>query len=65
MAIYKVLKQFRDKETKELYEENQEIEMTVKRADEAIKNLKKWKGDFLERTDNKEVEQEESPESGE
>ena len=28
--------------------------MTVKRADEAIKNLKKYDGEFLERIDNKE-----------
>ncbi|MEN2467893.1 hypothetical protein [Ornithinibacillus sp. JPR2-1] len=56
MAKYKVLQQFRDKETKEVYEANQEIEMTVKRADEAIKNLKQWEGEFLERIDNKKPE---------
>lgn len=53
MATYKVLKPFRDKHTKELYGKGQEVEMTVKRADEAIKNLKKYDGEFLERTDNK------------
>lgn len=53
MAKYKVLQNFRDKETKEEYEEGQEVELTVKRANEAIKNLKKWDGEFLERIDNK------------
>jgi len=57
MAKYKVLKPFRDIETGEDYEENQEIEMTVKRANKAIQNLSKWGGEFLERTDNKEVEE--------
>jgi hypothetical protein len=54
VAKYKVLKTFRDKYTKETYEKGQEIDMTVKRAEEAIKNLKKYDGDFLERIDNKE-----------
>ena len=54
MAKYKVLKTFRDKYTKETYEKGQEIDMTVKRAEEAIKNLKEYGGGFLERIDNKE-----------
>ena len=54
MAKYKVLKTFRDKYTKETYEKGQEIDMTVKRAEEAIKNLKEYGGDFLERIDNNE-----------
>lgn len=53
MAKYKVLKPFRDIETGEEYEENQEIEMTVKRANKAIDNLKKWDGEFLERVEEK------------
>lgn len=57
MATYKVLKAFRDKETGTEYEKNHEIEMTVKRANEAISNLKKWDGDFLERVDNKDQEE--------
>lgn len=57
MAKYKVLKTFTDKETREVYKENQEIEMTVKRANEAIQNLKKYGGEFLERIDN--IEQKE------
>lgn len=54
MAKYKVLQPFRDKETKEEYTEGQIIDMTVKRANEAIQNLKKWDGEFLERVDDKE-----------
>ncbi|MEK0285922.1 hypothetical protein NSQ82_07755 [Caldifermentibacillus hisashii] len=57
MALYKVLKKFRDIETNEIYEKDQEIEMTVKRANEAIENLKKWDGKFLERIDNKKKEE--------
>lgn len=57
MAKYKVLQKFRDVETKEVYKANQEIEMTVKRADAAVKNLKQWDGEFLERIDNKDVEE--------
>ncbi len=59
MAKYKVLQPFRDKETKEEYKADQEIDMTVKRADQAIANLQKWDGDFLERIDNKTEDQEE------
>lgn len=53
MAKYKVLQRFRDVKTDEIYRQGQEIEMTVKRADEAIRNLKKWDGEFLERIDEK------------
>lgn len=56
MAKYKVLKQFRDVHTKEVYEENQVIEMSEKRAEEAIKNLEKYDGEFLERIENKKDE---------
>lgn len=52
MAKYKVLQKFRDVETDEVYEANQEIELTVKRADEAIATLKQHKGEFLERLDD-------------
>lgn len=53
MARYRVLKNFKDKYTKEIYEAGQEIEMTVKRANEAIKNLKKYGDNFLKRIDQK------------
>ena len=54
MPKYRVLQPFRDIKTKEEYEKGQIIEMTVKRANEAIKNLRKWQGEFLERVDEKE-----------
>lgn len=57
MAKYKVLQTFRDIETNEVYQKDAEIEMTVKRANEAIENLKKYDGEFLERVDNKKQEE--------
>ncbi|WP_191905039.1 hypothetical protein [Listeria monocytogenes] len=48
MAKFKVLKTFRDKETKEVYEEGKEIELTVKRAEEVAANLD---SSFLKRLD--------------
>ncbi|EIT7294074.1 MULTISPECIES: hypothetical protein [Listeria] len=39
MAKFEVLKKFKDKETKEVYEKGTEIELTVKRADEISDNL--------------------------
>lgn len=51
MAKYKVLQKFQDKYTGEEYSPGTEIEMTVKRANEAIKNLTKWDGEFLERVE--------------
>jgi len=53
---YRVLQPFRDIKTKEVYKKGQIIEMTVKRANEAIKNLQKWQGEFLERVDGDEKE---------
>ena len=41
----------------EIYEKDSVIDMTVKRAEEAIKNLKKYDGEFLERIDNKKQEE--------
>lgn len=64
MAFYKVLKAFRDIETNEIYEPCQEVEMTVRRAEKAINNLKKWDGEFLERIDNREPEGGNSQEEG-
>ncbi len=57
MAKYKVLKKFRDIETKQIYEKDQVIEMTEKRAQKAIENLIKWGGGFLERIDDKKQEE--------
>ncbi len=39
MAKFKVLKSFRDIETKEIYAIDQEIELTAKRAKEVVENL--------------------------
>lgn len=58
MAKYRVLQPFRDQKTKEVYMKGQIIEMTVKRANEAMKNLEKWPGEFLERVDGKEIDSE-------
>jgi hypothetical protein len=60
MANYRVLQKFRDLETGEVYVEGQVIEMTVKRAGEAVANLSKWNGDFLERISNKKAPEEPS-----
>lgn len=51
MAKYKVLEDFRDKHTEELYTAGTEIEMTVKRAGEVEKNLAKYGKVFLERVE--------------
>lgn len=50
MAKYNVLKKFRDKETKEVYEAGTVIDMTVKRAEEVALNLD---DSFLERAEEK------------
>lgn len=52
LAEFKVLQPFKDIETGERYETGQVIKMTVKRANKAIKNLKKWDGEFLERIED-------------
>lgn len=57
MAKFKVLKTFRDIHTEEVYVEEAEIDMTVKRAKEVEKNLD---GSFLER-----IEEEKEPEGAE
>lgn len=51
MAKYKVLQTFRDIHTKEIYKKDTVIDITVKRANEAIQNLKKYDGEFLKRID--------------
>lgn len=48
MAKFKVLKKFRDIHTKDVYDGNSEIEMTVKRSEEVAKNLD---DSYLERLD--------------
>ena len=51
MPKFKVLKTFRDKHSKKLYEMGSEIEISVKRANEIEKNLGK---SFLSRVDEEE-----------
>jgi len=45
---YKVLQDFRDIHTRKIYKKNSTIELSDERAEFAIKNLKKYKGEFLE-----------------
>lgn len=58
MAKYKVTNEFRDVHTKELYTAGTEIEMTVKRAGEAEKNLAKYGKVFLERVEETKTSEE-------
>lgn len=53
MAKFKVNKTFKDVHTKEIYKENDEIEMTVKRSEEVAKNLD---DSYLERLDGPDSE---------
>ncbi|MCH4426178.1 hypothetical protein [Staphylococcus haemolyticus] len=55
MANFKVIQQYNDLEFKRLLKKNEEVEMTVKRADAVEKTLseKGYEGPFLERIDNK------------
>ena len=56
MAKFKVLQPYKDLELNKRLKKNDEVEMTVKRSEEIAETLKKdgFKGDFLERIDNKE-----------
>lgn len=54
MAKFKVKKKFRDIETREVYQKNDEIEMTVKRSEKVAKNLD---GTYLERLDSPDKEE--------
>lgn len=55
MANFKVKQQYNDLEFKRVLKKDEEVEMTVKRADAVEKTLSKkgFKGPFLERIDNK------------
>lgn len=48
MAKYKVLKRFRNIETKETYKINQEIELTDERVKDIVGKLKNYGGGFIE-----------------
>ena len=55
MAKYKVVSPFKNKETKKEHEVNEEIELTVKRADEINKAMKERNVELtVERIDKKE-----------
>lgn len=61
MALYKVKKEYRDLEIGRKLKKDEEVEMTVKRANEVARVLKEkgFEGDFLERLnveDNEEGE---------
>jgi len=55
---YKVLQDFRDIHTKEIYKKDSVIELSDERAELAIKNLKKYKGEFLKRIEKSSEESE-------
>lgn len=59
MALYKVKKEYRDLEIGRKLKLNEEVEMTVKRANEVTKTLKDngFEGDFLERLNEEENEE--------
>lgn len=59
MAKYKVLKTFKDAETKDVLKKGSEIVWTVKRADKAEKALEKWGGGFLKRFETVETKKNE------
>ncbi|MFB4471826.1 hypothetical protein ACDI16_02510 [Oceanobacillus caeni] len=60
MAKFKVLQPYKDLEIGRKLKKNEEIEMTVKRSEEVAETLevKGFKGEFLERIDNKKDEKE-------
>lgn len=41
MALVKFNKEFKNKETNEIIEANQEVDITLKRADEIVENIRK------------------------
>lgn len=51
MAIYKVLKSYRDLSLGKTHDIGDELKMTVARANEIEENLKPWGDGFLERID--------------
>lgn len=55
---YEVLQDFRNIFTREIYEKDSVIELSDERAELAIKNLKKYKGEFLKRIEKASEESE-------
>ena len=69
MAVFKFNKEYRDKELKRSVKAYEPVEMTIKRADEIVKNIRKQSDKFqgyeefeYERIDNKEQPADENPE---
>ena len=69
MAIFKFNKNYRDKELNREVKANEPVEMTIKRADEVVKTVRKQSDKFqgyeefeYERIDNKEQPADENPE---
>ncbi|GAB3801621.1 hypothetical protein [Virgibacillus kimchii] len=64
MAVFKFNKNYRDKELKREVQANEPVEMTVKRADEVVKNIrnqsdkfKGYEGFGYERVDKEDKEE--------
>lgn len=53
MPEYKVLKDFIDKDTNELYTSGSEIKLTAKRAEEVERGLENYGGGFIEKIEAK------------
>lgn len=51
MAKFKVLKEYKDKKLNKVVKAGEEIEITVKRADEINEALKSFDGPFVERVE--------------
>ena len=51
MALVKFNKEFKNKETNEIVEANQEVDITLKRADEIVENIQKQNKKFPEYKD--------------
>ena len=51
MALVKFNKEFKNKETNEVVEANQEVDITLKRADEIVENIQKQTKKFPEYKD--------------
>lgn len=64
MKKYKVLNKFKNRETNEVYQIGQEVELKEERAEEIIKALKVHGIEFLEEIEVKEEDTKEEPKKG-
>ncbi|WP_203334354.1 hypothetical protein [Planococcus beigongshangi] len=51
MAVFKFNRNYRDKELKQEVKAGEEVEMTIKRADEVVKNIRSQSGVYKEYED--------------